>query len=196
MLTCLLKNHKTLAKQKGKLHKALAPEGGNAVHLGSQIGTTGVGGGRPRNSRPGPPQDSLGSRLPRGRCCLPTSGKAAKGLGCSRQPQPQPSGTSWRGAGAGPSVGGAVPSPTPGFPAAPTPHLWLSLVLLPWALTGNIQNGSLSHGPKWRLIRRRNLLPIKKPAQGPQTIRPPPWKPSQSRGNYFWLGLGGGGGSL
>lgn len=39
-------------------------------------------------------------------------------------------------------------------------------------LVGCAQKGSLSHGPTWTLIRRRNLLPIQKPAQGPKTVRP------------------------
>lgn len=55
---------------------------------------------------------------------------------------------------------------------------------------GCAQKGSLSQGPKWRLIRRRNLLLIQKPAQGPQIVRPLQ-NAFPIRGNYFWIILGG-----
>lgn len=45
-------------------------------------------------------------------------------------------------------------------------------ILVPAPLGSNgVHRDSLSHGPKWSLI-RRNLFPMKKPAQGPKPIGP------------------------
>lgn len=60
-----------------------------------------------------------------------------------------------------------------GFLAGPLPPSPANRVAAPLGSAGRTGSGDpLSHGPKWSLIRKRNPLPIKKPAQGPKPICP------------------------
>ena len=71
------------------------------------------------------------------------------------------------------------------------PHLPVSSLALPGpAPLGSDGVRWFSHGPKWRLIRRRNLLPIKKPAQSPQTACPPQNAFPSPRGTISGSSLG------
>ena len=131
MLTCFLENHKTLATQKGKLHKLLSPEPGGsgnakAVHLCSQIRTQ-IGEGE------GPGELQQGS-APLRRLFLQTSGKAVPGLWAEAAPTIPPHTRTHVGAGSTPMNAGA--SAAPGFRPTSLSHLWLSQVQRPWALMG------------------------------------------------------------
>lgn len=129
--------------------------------------------------------NSRGGSAPLHRLFLPTSGKAVRGLWAEAAPTIPPYTRDPRGSWVHPHSCRGLRGPR--LP----PHLPVSSLALPGpAPLGSDGVRWFSHGPKWRLIRRRNLLPIKKPAQSPQTACPPQIAFPSPRGTISGSSLG------